>query len=179
MARTGVSAYPPEVTAQLVANIGAGGAAINVLADAAGATVRVPVGVDAATLEDAAAVQRGALGAPMTVADFDGALALLASPVAVSSGGDASAGGGGSGATTLSAAVVTARSGACGRRGSRSARTTDAWRCAAAIKGCLRPSHKAPQAELPHTHPHSARAHLAKPSALRSRCVPCAPWLFP
>lgn len=41
VAATGVSAYPVEVTAQMVANFLAGGAAVNVLARQAGATVRV------------------------------------------------------------------------------------------------------------------------------------------
>lgn len=41
VAKAGVSAYPADVTAQMVANFDAGGAAINVLAEASGATVRV------------------------------------------------------------------------------------------------------------------------------------------
>src|SRR6201999_1969725 len=38
IATPGVSAYPPEVTAQMVANFAAGGAAVNVLARQAGAS---------------------------------------------------------------------------------------------------------------------------------------------
>ncbi|MEZ0363363.1 nicotinate-nucleotide--dimethylbenzimidazole phosphoribosyltransferase [Mycobacterium sp. pUA109] len=48
VAGAGVSAYPAAVTAQMVTNIATGGAAINALADVAGATVRVvDLGVDA------------------------------------------------------------------------------------------------------------------------------------
>lgn len=45
----GVSAYPPEVTAQMVANFTAGGAAVNALAQVSGASVRV---VDISVLTD-------------------------------------------------------------------------------------------------------------------------------
>lgn len=52
VAAHGVSAYPSEVTQQMVANFLSGGAAVNVLAAAAGATVRV---IDVAVDCDAAA----------------------------------------------------------------------------------------------------------------------------
>jgi nicotinate-nucleotide--dimethylbenzimidazole phosphoribosyltransferase len=57
VARSGVSAYPAEVTAQMVANIVGGGAAINALAEVVSATVRV---VDLAVDADAVTEQIGA-----------------------------------------------------------------------------------------------------------------------
>jgi len=50
VASRGVSAYPPDVTAQMVANFSAGGAAINQIAKLAGADLRVvPISLDRPT----------------------------------------------------------------------------------------------------------------------------------
>lgn len=62
IAAAGVSAYRPEVTAQLLAAVRSGGAAVNVLADLAGASVRVAdLAVDADTPPDVSThkVRRG------------------------------------------------------------------------------------------------------------------------
>src|SRR4051812_24384701 len=70
VAQSGVSAYPPEVTAQMVANFAAGGAAVNVLARQAGATVRV---IDDGVGEPSGRIDREDA---LSQADFDAAFEL-------------------------------------------------------------------------------------------------------
>jgi nicotinate-nucleotide--dimethylbenzimidazole phosphoribosyltransferase len=70
IAARGVSAYPREVTAQMVANFAAGGAAINVLARAVGAEVRiVDMAVDADTPEEVAKLKVRRSSAPIDAED--------------------------------------------------------------------------------------------------------------
>ncbi|GAA1482839.1 hypothetical protein GCM10009624_32790 [Gordonia sinesedis] len=82
VAQGGVSAYPPEVTAQMVANIASGGAAVNVLAARSGAQVRVvDMSVDAETAPELSTykVRRGSddlrVTDAMSLADARAALA--------------------------------------------------------------------------------------------------------
>jgi nicotinate-nucleotide--dimethylbenzimidazole phosphoribosyltransferase len=105
----GVSAYPPEVTAQMVANFNAGGAAINQLARTAGASLRViALSLDEPT-------------ADFTVAPAMGEAAFLA---AVAAGADAVSpdadlvclGEMGIGNTTAAAAIAAALFGGGGAR---------------------------------------------------------------
>ncbi|MBN7303974.1 nicotinate-nucleotide--dimethylbenzimidazole phosphoribosyltransferase [Mycobacteroides abscessus subsp. bolletii] len=86
VAAAGVSAYPPSVTAQMVRNMDAGGAAVNVLAALTGASVRVAdmaVGRPSGNIavEDALTGEQthAALGAGIALADaeVDGGADLL------------------------------------------------------------------------------------------------------
>jgi nicotinate-nucleotide--dimethylbenzimidazole phosphoribosyltransferase len=120
----GVTPWPQEVTAQMVANFVAGGAAINVLARHAGATVTVvDVGV-ATDLDDAPGlvlrkVRRGtddlAVGPAMTVDDVDRAIAIgtdTATELAATGARALVTGEMGIGNTTAAAAVIAALTGA-------------------------------------------------------------------
>lgn len=123
VARNGVSAYPSEVTPQMVLNFLAGGAAINVLARQAGARVTVvDVGV-AYDFADAAGLVRRKVahgtadftrGPAMTAAQADAALQVGVEMVEaeIAAGLDLVATGDmGIGNTTPSAAIVAALSG--------------------------------------------------------------------
>jgi nicotinate-nucleotide--dimethylbenzimidazole phosphoribosyltransferase len=107
--RLGVSAYPAEVTAQMVANFSAGGAAINQLARAAGATLRViPLSLETPTADF---TQKPALTEPEFIA------AAVAGYDAVAPGCDlVCLGEMGIGNTTAAAAIAAALFGGGGER---------------------------------------------------------------
>ncbi|HEX4819106.1 MAG TPA: nicotinate-nucleotide--dimethylbenzimidazole phosphoribosyltransferase [Acidimicrobiales bacterium] len=119
----GVTPWPQEVTAQMVANFVVGGAAINVLARQTGATVTVvDVGV-ASELDDAPGLRRRKVragtadlstGPAMTVDEVDAALTIGAEVAAELADRGATAlvtGDMGIGNTTASAAVIAALTG--------------------------------------------------------------------
>ncbi|MCX2963828.1 nicotinate-nucleotide--dimethylbenzimidazole phosphoribosyltransferase [Gordonia aquimaris] len=84
VARSGVSAFPPEVTAQMVANIAGGGAAVNVLARRSGATVHVfDMSVDADTAPDVSRFKVRRSSGDLTTTD---ALSLAEARTALAAG---------------------------------------------------------------------------------------------
>jgi nicotinate-nucleotide--dimethylbenzimidazole phosphoribosyltransferase len=119
VAAKGVSAYPSEVTAQMVANFQAGGAAINVLAAVAGATVRVvdmSVAVDTTAGEKKVRRSSGAIDVEDALTEDEVAAALAAGRAIadeeVDSGADLLvAGDMGIGNTTPAAVLVAALTG--------------------------------------------------------------------
>jgi len=119
VAARGVSAYPSEVTAQMVANFANGGAAINVLAAAAGAGVRVvDLAVDAETADETFKVRRasGPIDAEDALTEDEVNAALAAGKSIVDEEVDAGAdllvaGDMGIGNTTAAAVLVAALTG--------------------------------------------------------------------
>jgi nicotinate-nucleotide--dimethylbenzimidazole phosphoribosyltransferase len=128
VAAQGVSAYPAEVTAQMVANFLAGGAAVNVLAAHAGARVRiVDAGVAGETPEDPRLLRlrlapgtrdmtrERAMSRALAARAVAEGIALVARERDLSSGGEGAdiiaAGEMGIGNTTAAAAIVAAVTG--------------------------------------------------------------------
>ncbi len=120
----GVSAYPAEVTPQMVRNFLGGGAAINVLADHAGARVRVvDAGVAGEPIEDPSLVRLGlgagtsdiTEGAAMTRAQAERAIAagieLLEEEIAATGVDIVATGEMGIGNSTAAAAIIAAATG--------------------------------------------------------------------
>ncbi len=86
VAKRGVSAYPPEVTAQMVQNFIAGGAAINVLARHADARVRIVDAGVASETPDHPALMQLRLGAGTADISTGPAMTLAQAEMAVAAG---------------------------------------------------------------------------------------------